>query len=204
MGTRHLQCVYVGGEYKVAKYCQWDGYPDCNGLKTLQFIRDRMDEEKFKQALGRCTFVSEKEINEMYDESNIDVSDGWISFDEAEQFSKIHPQLTRDMSAEIFEWIQENSLNRIPLQNNLEFASNSLSCEWVYVLDMDRRTFEVYKGFNQETLGEDERFVNLAPYQSYSESTYYPVKLIKLWDFSNLPTDQEFLNTFNTEEEEVL
>ena len=68
MGTRHLQCVYVGGEYKVAKYCQWDGYPDCNGLKTLQFIRDRMDEEKFKQALGRCTFVSEKEINEMYDE----------------------------------------------------------------------------------------------------------------------------------------
>jgi len=201
MGTRHLQCVYVGGEYKVAKYCQWDGYPDAVGVDTLKFIRDKMDEEKFKQALGRCVFVSDKEISELYEEAGIDIADGWVGYEDAQKFARLHPQIDRDMSDEIFEWIQESSLNRIPLKNSLEFASNSLACEWVYVLDLDRRTFEVYEGFNQDALDEDERFINMAPYQSYSESTYYPVKLAKLWDLSNLPSNQEFLNTFATEKE---
>ena len=31
MGTRNLTCVFKDGEYKVAQYGQWDGYPS---LKT--------------------------------------------------------------------------------------------------------------------------------------------------------------------------
>lgn len=28
MGTRHLTAVVIDGDYKVAQYGQWDGYPE--------------------------------------------------------------------------------------------------------------------------------------------------------------------------------
>lgn len=31
MGTRNLTAVYIDGEYKVAQYGQWDGYPEGPG-----------------------------------------------------------------------------------------------------------------------------------------------------------------------------
>lgn len=39
MGTRHLTAVFVDGEYKVAQYGQWDGYPEGQGLTCLEFAR---------------------------------------------------------------------------------------------------------------------------------------------------------------------
>jgi hypothetical protein len=35
MGTRHLIAVQLGGEYRVAQYGQWDGYPDSAGIDVL-------------------------------------------------------------------------------------------------------------------------------------------------------------------------
>lgn len=31
MGTRNLTAVYLDGQYKVAQYGQWDGYPEGQG-----------------------------------------------------------------------------------------------------------------------------------------------------------------------------
>lgn len=31
MGTRNLTAVYLDGQYKVAQYGQWDGYPEGRG-----------------------------------------------------------------------------------------------------------------------------------------------------------------------------
>lgn len=31
MGTRNLTAVYLDGEYKIAQYGQWDGYPKDKG-----------------------------------------------------------------------------------------------------------------------------------------------------------------------------
>lgn len=42
MGTRNLTAVYLDGQYKVAQYGQWDGYPEGQGITVLTFLRDKM------------------------------------------------------------------------------------------------------------------------------------------------------------------
>lgn len=43
MGTRNLTAVYLDGQYKVAQYGQWDGYPEGQGITAL--TRERMDHD---------------------------------------------------------------------------------------------------------------------------------------------------------------
>ena len=53
MGTRNLVCVVKGGEYKVAQYGQWDGYPTGQGETIVEFLLQRMDRAMFEQ-IGRA------------------------------------------------------------------------------------------------------------------------------------------------------
>jgi hypothetical protein len=40
MGTRNSTLIQVDGEYKVAQYCQWDGYPSGQGVGILESLRN--------------------------------------------------------------------------------------------------------------------------------------------------------------------
>ena len=40
MGTRHLILVYYKGQYHIAQYGQWDGYPGGQGVTVLHFVSD--------------------------------------------------------------------------------------------------------------------------------------------------------------------
>jgi hypothetical protein len=83
----------------------------------------------------------------------------------------------------------------------LDFAGDSLFCEWAYVVDFDENTFEVYKGFVKEP-HEGERFSNMEYEKSHRESQYYPIKLKKKYDLNNLPTEEEFLKELEQQEEQ--
>ena len=39
MGTRNLTIVHSNGEYKVAQYGQWDGYPEGLGCQLLKYLK---------------------------------------------------------------------------------------------------------------------------------------------------------------------
>ena len=57
MGTRNLTAVYIDGEYKVAQYGQWDGYPEGQGMTALTFLRDKMDTNSLRRlSANRRTF----------------------------------------------------------------------------------------------------------------------------------------------------
>ena len=62
MGTRNLTAVFIDGEYKVAQYGQWDGYPGGQGMTALHFLRDEMEEERFKDAVRKSVFIDPKEL----------------------------------------------------------------------------------------------------------------------------------------------
>lgn len=69
-----------------------------------------------------------------------------------------------------------------------DWPGDSLWCEWGYLLDLDAKTFEVYKGFQKAP--HKGRFSSR---ETNPRSGYYPVKLFASWSLDALPDDGDFL-----------
>ena len=187
MGTRNLTCVKINGEYKVAQYGQWDGYPEGQGKTILAFLH-QMNTEHFKERIKACRWATDEEVDEIYKP--------YRECDEYGAFSKDYPNLTRDTGGEILAFI-DGSEGEVLLCNQLAFAADSLFCEWCYVIDFDENTFEVFKGFNQDALDEQQRFAYLS-----TNKEYEPVRFVISYELNCLPTITEFLAHWEDEDAE--
>lgn len=192
MGTRNLTVVFIDGEYKVAQYGQWDGYPEGQGITALNFAKNLQDDtyrEVFSQKVRSAINISADEVEKIYNEK-----DTWV-FDE---FSIVHPNLSRDTGANILELIMDSDAG-IKLYNEIEFAADSLFCEWLWLIDLDNNTFEGYQGFNRKPLTEEDRFYFLKDKEECGD--FRAVKLAAKWSLDNLPNYEEFLSAFKSPEE---
>ena len=195
MGTRHLIAVQLDGEYKIAQYGQWDGYPVGKGVDVLHFLRNRMDEEKFKVALRRSSFISDKALNKLWKACGMQ-DDGMILLTDMDTMKRHHPEFHRDTSAKILDLVQSRP-NGMQLENSIGFAADGLFCEWAWVIDFDKRTFEGYRGFGSDQLTEQDRFYFL---KDLEQNGYSGVKLAAEWSLDRLPTDEDFLSAFKSED----
>jgi hypothetical protein len=204
MGTRGLNVIIVDGQVKVAQYNQWDSYPSGQGATVLDFLTKKM-KPNFKEKVLACSWISEEKHKQMWTDLGADPNNDFVSCAIADEFTKRYLHLSRDCGAKIYELIQ-NSKNGLELQNQLEFAADSLFCEWCYVVDFDKGTFEVYKGFNTTRLAKTERFAYLNKNKRKAglkkETTYYPVKLVKVYKLDNLPKKKDFLKDLDKEDDE--
>jgi hypothetical protein len=157
MGTRNLICVVSDDQYKVAQYCQWDGYLTGQGHTICDFIQNTLDKEKFKQALNECEFITQEELHKRSIECG--ATERGFTLEAWNTWKSFYPELCRDTGADILSLIQDQGKRK--LYNQLNFAGNSLFCEWAYVIDLDNEILEIYKGFNQDQLNESERFKDL-------------------------------------------
>lgn len=201
MGTRHLTCVVSGGEYKVAQYGQWDGYPSGQGIDILTFLREQLNRDVFLTNLSQTFQPTEEQIKAWWLEVGHDMesSGGFVDHAIAKRFSKNHPSLSRDTGGEILSLIQESG-EPLPVRVYKEFAADSLFCEWAYVVDFDKNTFEVFEGFNHDPLKEDERFYGVTC--DSGNNSYHPVRHRKTYPLDSLPTDEEFLSELEPKEED--
>lgn len=174
MGTRHLVAVVLNGEVKVAQYGQWDGYPSGQGETVVKFISRTMRIRKFKEQVAKCTFLTKEQIFQTWKEFGADES-GFVSMDISRKHAEKYPALSRDVGAEILKLVQSGKGRK--LDNAIEFAADSLFCEFAYVLDLDGKVLEFYKGFNYET--PKGRFATM-PKCKYNgeEKEYFPVTLL--------------------------
>ena len=200
MGTRHLICVFSDGEYKVAQYGQWDGYPEGQGVDALNFLLHEFKRDVFLEKLKMVSFGTQEQLMAQWKECGADDS-GWVSFEVSNLHREKYPENSRDTGAKILKIIQETE-KPLLLCNSLDFAADSLFCEWSYVIDLDKNTFEVFKGFNTEPLNENERFYHLKYDPKHRTEKYYPVRLVESFNLNNLPTVEEFLNKFRDEEKD--
>lgn len=200
MGTRHSILVQVDNDYKVANYGQWDGYPGGQGVGILKFLREEMDREKFITAVRHCTEASRERLEEIWLGlgARKDGDSYMMSSDVSDKYQKLYPHLHRDCGSDILKLIQDAGGLELKLDKN--FPGDSLFCEWAYVIDLDKNTFEVYEGFNKEPLDPQERFAMLK--SSDARGEYYPVRFKHAWSLDALPTQEEFLAILEPEQDE--
>ncbi len=208
MGTRNLTMVIdQQGETKVAQYGQWDGYPSGQGLTILNFL-SKTNKEKFKKRISKMRWMTKEEADAVDKE--------------AEKLSDLeweikYPYLSRNTGGDILELITDGEITintgfgekRILkgvevkfLSDNTSFAADSLFCEYAYVIDLQKNTFEIYEGFQKEPLTPEDRFFALTEtVERRADDQYYPVKLVKTYSLDALPTEQEFLDALEQKEE---
>jgi|694.fasta_scaffold63677_4 hypothetical protein len=177
MGTRNLTIVHQDCNYKVAQYCQWDGYPEGQGKIVLEALH-QINLSDFREKVAKVNQVTTEQIEAYFDN------------DPPVDLHHFH----RDCGGEIIELIASGKINEV--YSSLEFASDSILCEWAYVIDLDVNTFEVYSGFNEYPLTDDDRFCFLQT----NDSPYFPVKLIAKWSLLSLPTLEEFFGELKVKE----
>lgn len=186
MGTRHIIIAIDNGDVKIAQYGQWDGYPDGQGSTVRDFL-SKVDIAEFRKRVAALRWFTKEEIEE--------INKG--------DWQKTHPYCSRDVSADILQAVMDGEWQGTKIQgliNQYSFAADSLFCEWGYVIDFDKNTFEVYTGFNKAPLPEGERFSSML--QEKPGSEYYPIKLAHSWPLDAIPSSEEFLKVFAEEKEE--
>lgn len=203
MGTRNLTIVQSGGEYKVGKYCQWDGYPSGQGMTILKALRKMdpvFDIPAFKQKVDNLKQLTVEEVQAYWKQCGADDS-GWVGMDVSDKFKEKYAHLHRDFGGLIIEAIASGKVKEV--YADVKFAGDSLFCEWAYVIDLDKNTFEVYGGFNKEPLKKGERFKFLTRRKTKKDpDPYKPVRLLASWPLDALPTDEEFYAVEKEEDEE--
>lgn len=194
MGTRNLTAVYVDGVYKIAQYGQWDGYPEGEGMTCLNFAKkvltNKIGREAFAEKVRACSWITDEEVARR---------NALIRSGQVKNWQQVWPELSRDTCSDILELVAESE-NGLMLQNDIEFAADSLFCEWAWVIDLDAGTFEGYRGFNQSReLTEEDRFYFL---REKEENGYMAITLAAKWSLDELPEKDDFLAAFNEKEED--
>jgi hypothetical protein len=210
MGTRNLTIVVHNGVYKIAQYGQWDGYPDGQGLTVLNFCKEFLNSpeniETFVNQIHTKTYEpSQEEINNMWKEFDVDLEKckGFVEFKVAKKFDEKYPSLSRDTAAEILKMVFISE-KQLPVVNNIDFALDSLFCEWAYVIDLDNMYLEVYKGFNKNDLDQSDRFFKMEienketlSAEKLRKNEYNAIKIVTKFSLYDLPKKEEFFNIIN-------
>lgn len=199
MGTRNLTIILKNNEHKVAQYCQWDGYPDGQGLVAYNLLKGNLAD--IEQSLDKCRWITEEDIEYIMgeatrrkkeEEGEWDEETEIISIDVSRAFESLYPHLLRDHGALVLDTII-NAAEEIFLNDGIDFAADDLFCEWIWIVDFDKRVFQglvptKYLGYkaveNQE---------------SYLDTLDLDIKMTKVFESSldDLPaTEHEFTGSF--------
>ena len=190
MGTRSLIMVVRDKTPKVAQYSQYEGEPNVTGIKILQFL-SKANLTEFKEKLNHVKFTNDDKINEINKELDSICSNDLECV--IKYLKDNYPFITHDIGASILQSIMDSTEDEIWLVDRSDFAANSLFCEWGYVVDLDKNTFEIYEGFQENPLDQTERF----KYLEKTDCEYFPISLFEEYDLNNLPTPKEFSRDFN-------
>jgi hypothetical protein len=191
MGTRNLTAVFYKGEFKIAQYGQWDGYPAGQGATALDFLRSKGNRARLRAKLADCVYVTEEEMQAALKKLGIGE---WMTSEESDRFHAEFPFIDRDHGANILRLVAGSRSKTIRLQDSLSFAADSLFCEWAYVVDFDTNSLEVYRGFNTQGRPRGGRFSKLPlEKKSASGNQYFPIRLVRKFTLSRLPSKANFL-----------
>jgi hypothetical protein len=193
MGTRGFVGVVVDGEVKIG-YNHFDSYPEELGKNTYRAVQrwqdggggeieHRLGQARALKVVNTSTPPTAEQRDDLAKFADLNVGDrsltDWYC-------------LLRNTQGDI-----DAILDCGYVEDAADFPLDSLFCEWGYLVDFDKRRFEVYEGFRKEPTTEG-RWAGREPLREENPvgTTYYPVQRIADWDLGRLPaTLEEFLET---------
>lgn len=183
MGTRNLTCVVKNGQYLVAQYGQFDGYPTGVGEDIVKFLTGSYDPARFAAQLDKLVVLTDDEVTARWRIFGADEK-GLVTLTDAQHFAQVYPSLHRNMAGDILQYVQDTAKPEVHLR--LAFAADSLFCEYAYVVNLDNNTLEVFTGFNEEPLTTTDRFFFLQEADATADNDYFPVRLYATIPFVEL------------------
>lgn len=187
MGTRGLMGFAYDGELK-GQYVHFDAYPDGLGADIAKWIktinsdtRFRLVVEKFKELIAVDEDVPATEDQKL---ALLRYYDPKVSTGSTDDWYALLRNTQGDPDA---------MLTAGFYIEGMDFARNSLFCEWAYVVDLDRKVLEVYKGFQKSPptrgrwAGEGAR------------GGYCPVELIKEYSFEEIQSSDGLMQKLEEE-----
>lgn len=192
MGTRNLTMVINEGKTKVAQYGQWDGYPEGQGKTVLKFLK-KCDLNKFRERINNVSFLTQKEIDHLWNECRIKENNQWNDSKTNQLFKSKYPELCRDTAAKVLQLIYDGKA--VKLRDRSDFVKDSLWCEWVYVIDLDKGKLEIYTCYFRKPLTKNDRFY----YSRYKKNKCNPIKILKSYSLKKLPTIKQFIKDLSFE-----
>lgn len=182
MGTRHLIGVVLDGDFKIAQYGQWDGYPSGQGATIRNFLTSpNLDIVRFIENVRKLRWITDEET---------------AVIEKTENWPKEFPWMSRDAGAEILLMVYSGQVPYVG--DGLDFALDGLFCEYAYVIDLDGEnpTLEVYTGFHKEGEAIKGRWANADPksiLEGGGTEGYLPVSLLKTYELAELPSEEDFV-----------
>lgn len=202
MGTRSLTMVFFNNEYKVAQYGQFDGYPEGQGSTILEFLKNHENIITLTDSLSKVRFLDRDGKDKVFSDEYDNNAPEWSNEPDNRTQSQrrwFSQYISRDIGGKILENICKSLDEEIIINNRMDFIKDTF-CEWVYVVDLDKKELEVYCGYNHEPLSKDARFYcdGHSEYFKWSENTYYPPKMVKSYNLLDLPSTQDFVSEINS------
>ncbi|KAL1616655.1 hypothetical protein SLS54_008222 [Diplodia seriata] len=189
MGTRHLILVYYRGQYHIAQYGQYDGYPSGAGLIILRFVSSPANVAKLKSVLADADRTLYTPTGAQVDAWNFEMAKDAFN----PEAVAICPSVNIRTGAKILDIVAEATPEKpVPIVKEMEFLADSLYCEFAYVVDLDADALEVYSDFwikPMETQGES-RFASMECFREVKERLP-PMK--GRFVFGDLPDEKGFL-----------
>lgn len=139
MGTRSLTQVIYNGQTKIAQYGQFDGYPEGQGKKIYQFLyklysTKEYDLDTFKDKLSKLRWLTDEEYEQIHNETLLSP---------VNIIEQKYRYLDRMLAGDILQYVYLND-DIIGLVDYSDFSYN-FECDYVYLIDLDNNTFEVYR-----------------------------------------------------------
>ena len=143
MGTSSLTCVIHNGRLRVAKFSRFDGYPESHGvgMTILRFLHRPGSIERLTQGLKHLHVPgshSAEDLDIAADETATSMAK--MAITKQADVPLPRPELGARLLKMV---IRASPQTPLSLTLDIERATDS---QWVYLLDLDRSTFEVFTG----------------------------------------------------------
>jgi hypothetical protein len=193
MGTRGFITFVADGVEKTA-YNQFDSYPEGVGSSVLVWLRfAAQDLEDLRERVKALRVVSRESTPTDEDVKRLAAfADLRVSYQDPREWYV----LLRETQGSPATMLQAGMI-----EDASQFPADSLFAEWGYVIDLDKRVFEVYRGF-QQAPHDKGRFAKMQlARRGGSVDPYYPVALVESWPIETLPNNEKFLSALTGDDE---